>query len=60
MSIPASKRKLFEADRRVELKMRLAMKQANGEEPVKKTPLKIDDPPEPTLVGKLIEKVRRL
>jgi hypothetical protein len=56
----SSKRGLFEADRRVELKMRLAVKRATEPLQAKAIPLHLDAPPEPEVVGRLIKKVRNL
>ena len=54
------KRELFESDRRVELKMRLALKRAHGDLPARVIPLEIDGKPEREVLGRLIAKVRRL
>lgn len=54
------KRDLFEHDRRVELKMRLALKRAHGDMPARIVPLELDGRPEPEVLGRLIAKVRRL
>jgi hypothetical protein len=55
-----SKRGLFETDRRVELKMRLAIKRATEPMQARAIPLLLDAPPEPGVVGRLIKKVRNL
>jgi hypothetical protein len=60
MSKPRPKRRVFEEDRKIELKLRLAAKRAalsgksGGETWV------YDGPPEPEIVGRLIERVRSL
>lgn len=51
---------LFESDRRVELKIRLALKKAAESPRRPQSPIHLDRPPEPELVGKLIAKVRSL
>jgi hypothetical protein len=60
MPKPRSKRGLFEADRRVELKMRLAIKRATEPMEAKAFPLHMDAPPEPEVLGRLIKRVLNL
>jgi hypothetical protein len=60
MSKPKRKRRIFEEDKRIELKLRLAAKRAaldgrNGSET-----WFYEGPPEPEVVGRLIERVRSL
>jgi hypothetical protein len=60
MSTNKTKRELFEQDRRTELKMRLALKRLHGEMPARVLPLDWTGQLEPEMVGRLIDKVRRL
>lgn len=60
MSTSKFKRELFEHDRRAELKMRLALKRLHGQMPARVLPLDWLGQPEPEIVGRLIDKVRRL
>ncbi len=55
----AKEKRLFEADRRMELKLRLSAKRAGAEDLVETGPL-ATDPPERELVTRLIERVRKL
>jgi hypothetical protein len=58
--MPKDNRRLFETDRRMELKMRLAAKRAAIAEPATAAALELDGPPDRHVVSKLIERVRRL
>ena len=60
MSTKNVKKELFEYDRRTELKMRLALKRLHGEMPNRMLTLDWVGQPEPEIVGRLIDKVRRL
>lgn len=60
MSSKSVKKELFEHDRRAELKMRLALKRMHGQMPARVLPLDWVGRPEPEIVGRLIDKVRRL
>ncbi len=53
-------RELFEHDRRVELKMRLALKRAHGKLPARMVPLELGGKPEAEVLNRLIARVRRL
>ncbi len=55
----AKQRRLFDIDRRMELKMRLTAKKAGAGELPETGPLS-PDAPEQELVSRLIERVRRL
>ncbi|HSR48953.1 MAG TPA: hypothetical protein VLL77_13305 [Anaerolineales bacterium] len=55
----AKQRRLFETDRRMELKMRLAAKRADNTEPTGTGPL-MAEVPERELLTRLIDRVRRL
>ena len=55
-----SSRRPLEQDRKVELKMRIALKRLHGQMPSRKLVLDQDDSPEPEVVGRLIDAVRRL
>ncbi len=55
----AKQKRLFEADRRMELKLRLLAKRAGSEDLVETGPLAADLP-ERELVTRLIERVRKL
>ena len=60
--MPKSKstRRAIANDRKVELKMRLALKRLHGQLPTRELVLDGDGPPEPEVVGRLINAVRRL
>lgn len=58
--MPKDNRRLFETDRRMELKMRLAAKRAAVAEPVTAVALDLEGPPDRQVLSKLIERVRRL
>jgi hypothetical protein len=60
MSTSQVKRELFEHDRKTELKMRIALKRLHGEMPARVLPLDWVGQPEPEIVGRLIDRVRRL
>jgi hypothetical protein len=53
-------KRLFEMDRRMELKMRLAAKKANRQGQTGGLALELEGLPERQVVTRLIEKVRRL
>lgn len=55
-----STRRALEQDRKVELKMRLAMKRLHGQMPSRRLDLDSDGNPEPEVLGRLIDAVRRL
>jgi len=55
-----SSRRPMEQDRKVELKMRIALKRLHGQMPSRKLVLDPDQAPEPEVVGKLIKAVRQL
>lgn len=55
----AKQRRLFETDRRMEVKMRLAAKRADGSELTGTGPL-LAEVPERELLRRLIDRVRRL
>ncbi len=55
----AKQKRLFETDRRMELKLRLSAKRAATEELEETGPL-ATDPPEREVVTRLIERVRKL
>jgi hypothetical protein len=53
-------RRALEQDRKVELKMRLALKRLHGQMPVGTLVLDPDSKPRPETLGRLIAKVREL
>lgn len=53
-------RRVLDQDRKVQLKMRLALKRLHGEMPSRPLVLGLDGTPEPEVLGRLIAKVRRL
>ena len=53
-------RRVLEQDRKVQLKMRLALKRLHGQMPSRPLMLDPDGTPEPELLGRLIAKVRKL
>ena len=58
--MPKGNRRLFETDRRMELKLRLAAKRASIAEPATAAALELEGPPDRQVLSKLIERVRRL
>ncbi len=56
----AKNRRVFEVDRRMELKMRLAAKKVVAQGQTGELTLEISAAPERQLVARLIERVRRL
>ncbi len=56
----AKDRRVFEVDRRMELKMRLAAKKAVAQGQTGELVLEVSGAPERQLVARLIERVRRL
>ncbi len=55
-----SDKRPLEQDRKVELKMRIALKRLHGQMPSRKLDLDQIDSPEPEVVGRLIKAVREL
>jgi hypothetical protein len=53
-------RRVFEVDRRMELKMRLAAKKAAAQGQTGELPMELGGYPERQIVTRLIERVRRL
>ncbi len=53
-------RRSLQQDRKVELKMRIALKRLHGEMPSRTLVLEEDGTPEPEVLGRLINAVRRL
>lgn len=53
-------RRALEQDRKVELKMRIAMKRLHGQMPGGKLVIDPDSKPKPETLGRLIAKVRSL
>jgi hypothetical protein len=53
-------RRPLEQDRKVELKMRIALKRLHGEMPSRTLVLEEGGTPEPEVLGRLIDAVRRL
>ncbi len=53
-------RRALEQDRKVELKMRIAMKRLHGQMPGGKLVIDPDSKPKPEALGRLIAKVRSL
>lgn len=60
MASETGMRRALEQDRKVELKMRLAMKRLHGQMPGGKLVLDPDSKPKPETLGRLIAKVRDL
>lgn len=58
--MPKDNRRLFETDRRMELKMRLAAKRASAAGPATAVALEMEGMPDRQVLSKLIERVRRL
>ena len=60
--MPKSKsaRRSLQQDRKVELKMRIALKRLHGEMPSRELALEEGGTPEPEVLGKVIDAVRRL
>ena len=55
-----STRRSLEQDRKVELKMRIALKRLHGEMPSRTPVLEEEGTPKPEVLGRLINAVRRL
>ncbi len=53
-------RRSLQQDRKVELKMRIALKRLHGEMPSRGTSLEEGGTPEPEVLGRVIDAVRRL
>ncbi len=53
-------RRVLEQDRKVQLKMRIALKRLHGQMPSRPLILDPDGMPEPEALGRLIAKVRKL
>jgi hypothetical protein len=53
-------RRVLEQDRKVQLKMRLALKRLHGQMPSRPLVMDPDGQPEPEMLGRLIAKVRKL
>jgi hypothetical protein len=53
-------RRSLQQDRKVELKMRIALKRLHGEMPPRGTSLEEGGTPEPEVLGRVIDAVRRL
>ncbi len=53
-------RRPLEQDRKVQLKMRIALKRLHGEMPSRTLVLEEEGTPEPEVLGRLIDAVRRL
>ena len=53
-------RRVLEQDRKVQFKMRLALKRLHGQMPSRPLVLDPDGTPEPEVLGRLIAKVRQL
>ncbi|MCJ7511845.1 MAG: hypothetical protein MUO23_02610 [Anaerolineales bacterium] len=58
--MPKDNRRLFETDRRMEFKLRLAAKKASAAGQATVAALELDGPPDRQVLSKLIERVRRL
>ena len=60
--MPKSKsaRRSLQQDRKVQLKMRIALKRLHGEMPSRELTLEEGGTPEPEVLGKVIDAVRRL
>ena len=56
----SSARRVLDQDRKVQLKMRIALKRLHGQMPSRPLILDPDGTPEPEVLGRLIAKVRKL
>jgi hypothetical protein len=58
--MPNKNRRLFECDRRMELRLRLAAKKLGSRVPPRSRAVVVLDPPQREMVDRLIERVRKL
>jgi hypothetical protein len=58
--MPRENRRLFEIDRRMELRLRLAAKKLGSRHPRGSQAIVVVDPPKREMVDRLIERVRKL